>query len=138
MNARFEFGENYLEIANFKHFPKDAVDGDPYNSLFDIHVKSGEFMGLAPCEYDIKRLREFAAELYEMYHMKRENVEIKEFQYKSEICLKMRKTGHIKVCGTINGGLFGEHSLTFEFEADRTALPPFINGLKKMLREYDK
>lgn len=137
MSARLEFGGNFLEISDFVHFPEDARGGNPYNSLFDIRVKSGDFSGLSPCIYDIKRLRDFTAGLEEMYALKRECVDMKDFKYGSEIFVKMRKTGRITVSGNIFGGLFGEHSLTFEFEADQTVFPPFINGLKAILREYD-
>ena len=136
MNARLEFGSDFLEISDFVHFPEDARGGNPYNSRFDIRVKSGDFSGLAPCEYDIKKLRKFTAELEEMYDLNRECVDMKDFQYESEIFVKMHKTGRITVSGNIYGGIFGEHSLTFEFEADQTALPPFIKGLKEILREY--
>lgn len=136
MNARLEFGSDFLEISDFVHFPEDARGGNPYNSCFDIRVKSGGFSGLAPCEYDIKKLRDFTAGLEEMYDLKRECVDMKDFKYQSEVSIKMRKTGQITVCGNIFGGLFGEHSLTFEFEADQTVLPPFIKGLKEILRVY--
>ncbi len=45
MNARFEFGENFVEITNFRHFYEEFVN--PYNTLFDLNVKSGNFTGLA-------------------------------------------------------------------------------------------
>lgn len=81
INARFEFGENFLEIANFKHYPEDAVNSNPYNSGFDLCVLSGDFMGIGECEYDIKEFRRFISELEEMYEFKQYSVELSEICY---------------------------------------------------------
>ena len=47
MSARLEFGKNFLEITNFKHFFE--VGGSQYNTLFDLRVQScnGKFVGSA-------------------------------------------------------------------------------------------
>lgn len=137
MNTRFEFGNNFLEIANFKHYPKDAVGGNPYNTLFDLRVQSmdGKFTGIGDFEVDIKQIVQFADELDEMYALKRSSVKLESLiGYEQEIEIIMQKTGQITVYGTITNFA---HTLEFEFEADQTALPMFIKGIKEILREYD-
>lgn len=132
MNARFEFGKNFLEITNFKHYSEDAVGGNPYNTLFDLRVQSmdGRFMGACDFECDIKQIVQFSAELEEMYDLKRDSVKLESNIGDQEIELIMQKTGQITVYGTITNYT---HSMEFEFEADQTALPPFIKQLREVL-----
>lgn len=133
MNARFEFGKNFLEIANFRHYSADAVGGNPYNTVFDLRVQSmdGRFVGVGDFECDIKQIAQFAAELEEMYDLKRNSVKLESLiGYDQEFELIMQKTGQITVYGTITNFT---HSMEFEFEADQTALPPFIRQLREML-----
>ena len=134
MNARFEFGENFLEITNFKHFPQDAVGGSPYNTLFDLRVQSkdGKFTGVGDCEDDIKAITQFADELQEMYDLKRNVVKYRDaFGFGSDVEFILLKNGHITICGTVSAF---EHSMEFEFEADQTALPSFIKQLREILK----
>lgn len=137
MNALFEFGKNYIEVANFKHYPEDAANANPYNSGFNLYVLSGDFMGIGECEYDIKEFRRFVSELEEMYEFKRYSVELSEICYGAKIIFEMNRTGQINVSGTIYGSCM-LHSMTFEFEADQTALPPFIKQLREILERYDR
>lgn len=137
MNARFEFGKNFLEITNFYHYSEGAVGGNPYNTLFDLRVQSmdGKFSGVGDFEVDIKQIMQFATELDEMYDLKRSSVKLESLTgYEHEIEFIMEKTGQITVYGTIANFT---HSLEFEFEADQTALPVFIKGIKEILREYE-
>lgn len=137
MNARFEFGENFLEITNFFHYAKDAAGANPYNTLFDLNVQSmgGKFTGVGDFEVDIKQFVQFANELDEMYALKRSSVKLESLTPgEEEIELIMEKTGHITVYGTITNYT---HTMEFEFEADRTALPPFIKSLREMLERYN-
>lgn len=130
MNARFEFGKNFLEIANFEHNSEEAERGNQYNTLFDLRVQSmdGKFTGVGDFEVDIKEIVQFAAELKEMYDLKRNSVKLE--GYEQEIKFIMQKTGQITVYGTIWNFT---HSMEFEFEADQTALPPFIKQLREIL-----
>ncbi|MDE6731348.1 MAG: hypothetical protein K2J77_00535 [Oscillospiraceae bacterium] len=130
MNARFEFGANFLEIANFKHYSEDAERGYQYNTLFDLRVQSmdGRFAGVGDFEVDIKEIVQFADELTEMYDLKRDSVKLE--GYDEEIDIIMAKTGQITICGTITNFT---HTMEFEFEADQTALPPFIKQLREIL-----
>ncbi len=133
MNARFEFGENFLEITNFKHYSEDAVGGNQYNTVFDLLVQSmdGRFSGVGDFECDIKQIAQFAAELEEMYNLKRTAVKLESLiGYEQEFELIMQKTGQITVYGTITNFT---HSMEFEFEADQTALPLFIKQLREIL-----
>lgn len=133
MSARLEFGKNFLEITNFKHFSE--VGGSQYNTLFDLRVQScdGRFAGVGDCEDDIKHIRQLADELQMMYDLKLDNVKYRDaYGYGSDIEFTFSKNGHITVSGTVINFV---HSMEFEFEADQTALPPFINGLNKMLKE---
>lgn len=133
MNARFEFGKNFLEIANFKHYAEEAERGNQYNTLFDLRVQSmdGGFVGVGDFECDIKQIAQFAAELEEMYNLKRTAVNLESLiGYDQEIEFIFQRNGHITVYGTITNFT---HSMEFEFEADQTALPPFIRQLREML-----
>lgn len=130
MNARFEFGKNFLEIANFVHNSEEAERGNQYNTLFDLRVQSmdGKFSGVGDFEVDIKEIVQFASELEEMYDLKRNCVKLE--GYEQEIEFILQKTGQITVYGTI---MNFTHSMEFEFEADQTALPPFIKQLREIL-----
>lgn len=137
MNVRFEFGKNFLEIANFKHYLQDTIGGNPYNTLFDLRVQSrnGNFIGVGECEDDIKAIRRLADELREMYELKRDVVKYRDaFGYGSDVEFTLLKTGHITVSGTVAAF---DHSMEFEFEADQTALPKFINELNGLLKPFD-
>lgn len=133
MNARFEFGDNFLEIANFNHYSEEAERGNQYNTLFDLRVQSmdGKFTGVGDFEVDIKEMVQFAGELEEMYSLKRSSVKLESLiGYEQEFELIMQRTGKITVYGTITNFT---HSMEFEFEADQTALPSFIKQLREML-----
>lgn len=137
MNARFEFGKNFPEITNFKYYPKEAVGGSQYNTLFDLRVQSmdGIFSGVGDFEVDIKQIVQFANELDEMYALKRRSVKLESLTGdEEEIVFIMEKTGQLTVCGTITNFT---HTMKFEFKADQTALPMFIKGIKEILMEYD-
>lgn len=132
-NARFEFGANFLEIANFNHCSEEAERSNQYNTLFDLRVQSmdGKFAGVGDFECDIKQIAQFAAELEEMYDLKRESVKLESnIGYEQEFELIMQRTGKITVYGTIRNFT---HTMEFEFESDQTALPPFIKGLREIL-----
>ncbi len=133
LNARFEFGANFLEISNFNCCSEEAERGNQYNTLFDLRVQSmdGRFAGVGDFECDIKQIEQFAAELEEMYDLKRGSVKLESLiGYEQEFELIMQRTGKITVYGTITNFT---HSMEFEFEADRTALPPFIKQLRELL-----
>lgn len=135
MSVRFEFGQNFLEITNFRYFSKDAVGGSPYNTLFDLRVQScdGRFAGVGDCEDDIKHIKQLADELQMMYDLKLASVKYHDaFGFGSDIEFTLSKNGHIAVSGTV---INFDHSMEFEFEADQTVLPPFIGGLNKLLKE---
>lgn len=135
MSVRFEFGQNFLEITNFRYFSEDAVGGCQYNTLFDLRVQScdGKFAGVGDCEDDIKHIRQLADELQKMYELKLASVKYRDaFGNGAEIEFTFSKTGHITVSGKVMNFV---HSMEFEFEADQTALPTFINGINIMLKE---
>jgi len=118
--TELRYEENLVAIEDF-NFHKDDVDaGNPYNTTFGIKVISGAFQGYASCEYDIKDFRIFV------------RVVLSEICYGSNVTLSMDRTGHVKVEGLIFDNAM-EQSLTFAFEADQSALPLFISGLKQMI-----
>ena len=136
MNARFEFGENFLEIANVKCDYEEAKRGNQYNTLLDLRVQSdnGRFTGVGDFECDIAQIVQFADELEELYDLKRNSVKLEEFiGLENEIEFIFERNGHIIVLGTISNY---NHSMEFEFEADQTALPPFIKRLREILKSY--
>jgi len=134
MSARFEFGRNYLEIANFRYFP----EVDVYNTLYDLRVQSydGRFFGTGDCEDDFNSIKQFALELQEMYDLKRDHIEFHDgYGHGADILFSLYKNGHINVEGEI--GCFS-HTLQFDFEARQTSLPPFIKSLKELIEEYNE
>ena len=64
------------------------------------------------------------------YQFKCDKLEFKDISYGSKISFEMDACGHFAVKGKIYG-VHMTHSLEFEFDADQTVLPEFINGLKK-------
>ncbi len=133
MNARFEFGGNYIEVCNFAHSREDFKNGNPYNCVYDLRVKSGEFTGIGDCECDIEDLRKLIGELKELYEFKRDTVNLYQIgASETEVEFILEKTGKITVYGTAESFC---QKLTFEFEADQTVLPTFINGLVEILKE---
>ncbi len=133
MNARLEFGGNYIEVCDFAHSREDFENGNPYNCVYDLRVKSGEFSGIGDCECDIGDFRKLIDELKELYEFKRDTVNLYQIgASETEVEFILGKTGKITVCGTADS--FGQ-KLEFEFEADQTVLPPFINGLVEIFKE---
>ena len=132
LSAELRCMDNFMAIEGFHFHKGDADTGNPYNTTFEIQVVSGAFQGCAPCEYDIKNFRIFVKQICEFYALQRDCVVLSEICYGSHVTFSMDKTGHVKVEGLIfdNGR---EQSLTFAFETDQSMLPPFINGLKKMV-----
>ncbi|MBE6737870.1 MAG: hypothetical protein E7566_04380 [Ruminococcaceae bacterium] len=130
--AVLKYENNFIKISDFLYHQNDIY----YNTDFNIEVRSGSFCGIAPCEYDIKDFKIFVEELIEMYNFKRKNVTLIEICYGSEVNFEADKTGHI----TISGEIFGqgmEHSLKFSFISDQTALKPFIDQLKMLIKNVN-
>ena len=120
LNARFEFDENFLEISV-----------NPHTTIFEVCVKSEGFAGHGECETDIEDFRQFVGELEETYRLERKDARLQSIiGYETYIKFIMHKTGHVTVCGKV---IDYKHSVEFEFEADQTALPPFIKRLREML-----
>lgn len=130
--AELRYGENLVAIEDFNFYKDDADAGNPYNTTFGIKVISGAFQGYASCEYDINEFRIFVDQLCELYAFRRDRVVLSEICYGSDVVLSIDKTGHLKVEGEIfDNGM--EQSLTFTFEADQSALLPFISDLKHII-----
>ncbi len=126
MNARFEFGENFLEISADRPI---AV----YYSNFTLNVRSGNFSGLGECEVNLENFRNFICELDDLYDLKRNNARIQSIiGYDSRVEFTLDKSGHVTVSGKAS---YERQFVEFKFEADQTALPGFINALKEMLEE---
>lgn len=123
MTAALIFGENRLCIDDFRHYAEDAAAGNPYNTFFRLSVRSGEFAGSGPFACDIADFRRFAGEIAELYRFCRECAELSDTEYGSRLALCMNKTGRLTVSGTVIGSA-AEHTLSFTFTADQTALPP--------------
>lgn len=132
MTARLAFEENYLEIANFRYYPEEAARGNPYNCTFDLAVRSCGFGGTAPCEYDIKDFRQFAADLRKLYDFEKNSVTLDDMCCGSRVEIAMDRAGHMKVSGKIFGWAM-DHSLEFTFPADQTVLLRFYEELGEIL-----
>lgn len=132
MRAELRYLGNSLVIDGFRHYPQEAAIGNPHNSSFNLRVASNSFAGTAPCEYDINKFKVFVAELEELYRFERKTVVLFDIGYGSKVTFYMDRRGILKVDGTIFGER-AEHSLTFTFEGDQTALPPFIAELSAIV-----
>lgn len=96
-----------------------------------MKVVSGDFIGIAECEYDRKEWNRFVLELEQLYRFEKKEVIFKDICYGSEILFAIDDIGHINVKGLIYG-LHMTHSMEFEFDADQTILPIFIGSLKEL------
>lgn len=122
---------NSITISDFQYNKKDALNGNPYNTTFNIKVVSGLFSGFANCEYDIKEFTKFVKEINNLYEFRCFEVKLQEICYGSYIIFKISKTGHLEISGKIYGQAM-LHSLDFEFSADQTSLKPFIQSLNRI------
>lgn len=132
MCAEILFENNALKIENFLFSREDATDGNPYNCIFDVYVKSAPFCGTASFEYDIKEFKRFIAELEKMFLFESERAELNDIGYGSQVVFTMDKLGHMK----IQGRIYGEarmQMLQFLFVADQTVLGGFIKDLKRLI-----
>ena len=126
--ARLIYENNYLIIENFDYHNEDAY----YNTTFDLQVSSGNFKGLASCEYNIKDFRKFVDELQKMYDFKLQTVVLHEICYGSRIQFQADKTGHIEITGEIYGDAM-EHCLKFIFTVDQCVLKQFLSELQNLI-----
>ena len=129
--AGFVYGENCILIDKFSHFKEDKNIGNPYNTSFDLIIKSNGFSGCAHCECDIDSLCLFINQLEELYAFELNNAEFNDICYGSRIQFLMDGGGHIEVMGDIFSER-KEQCLKFVFSADQTALKSFINELKQL------
>lgn len=126
--ARLIYENNYLIIDNFDYHNEDAY----YNTTFDLQVSSGNFKGLASCEYNIKDFRNFVADLQKMYSFELQTVTLHEICYGSRIQFQADKTGHIEITGEIYGDAM-EHCLKFIFTVDQCVLKQFLSELQNLI-----
>lgn len=126
--ARLIYENNYLIIDNFDYHNEDAY----YNTTFDLQISSGNFKGLASCEYNIEDFRNFVADLQKMYSFELQTVILHEICYGSHIQFQADKTGHIKITGEIFGDAM-EHCLKFIFTVDQCVLKKFLLELQNMI-----
>lgn len=119
-----------LIISNIRVSYDDFNNGNPYNTNFSVKVISGNFAGTAEFEYNIKDFISFIKEIRELYNFKLNKVELYDIGYGSNIQFYLDKTGHITILGTIYGDSM-EHSLTFTFPTDQTAIEAFCTSLYK-------
>ena len=132
MKAELVDQGNSIVIDNFNFYPDELSRGNPYNTTFNIFIKSRSFSGVGECEYDIKEFKRFVFELQEMYDFKRKSVIFKDICYGSEITFKMSKLGSVEICGTVYADGM-QHGLVFTFSTDQSVLLPFINDLNKLV-----
>jgi hypothetical protein len=117
-----------LSISNINVSYEDINNGNPYNTTFLVKVISGDFAGISGFEYDIKNFLLFVKDMRDLYNFKINEVELIDICYGSKLKFSLAKTGHITISGTIHGSAM-EHSLTFEFTTDQTAIETFYNSL---------
>ncbi len=126
-------GQNLVSIEDFTHDPKDARWGNPYNSVFRLKIRSGDFSGAADCEIDIRDFREFARKIMDLYEFRIHEVLLSEIGYGSTVKFRMDPLGHLEIGGEIFGSGM-DHSLKFSFPTDQTSLKPFADSLIRFLR----
>lgn len=119
-----------LIISNIRVSYDDFNNRNPYNTSFSVKVISGDFAGTVEFEYNIKDFISFIKEIRELYNFKLNKVQLYDIGYGSNIQFYLDKTGHIKILGTIYGDSM-EHSLTFIFPTDQTAIEAFSTSLYK-------
>ncbi|MHC1695874.1 MAG: hypothetical protein AB9835_11540 [Eubacteriales bacterium] len=129
-NMKFELIhlDNYFIISNFIYNLDDAANGNPYNTSFKLLVKSGVFLGIGECEYDIKEFLRFSQEINDLYLFNRNKVIMHDIFFGSYVEFNMDITGHLLISGEIYGDA-RIHSMKFEFLSDQTALRSFNNSL---------
>lgn len=117
-----------LTISNIDVSYADYYSGNPYNTTFNIKVVSNNFVGTSHFEYNIKDFIIFVKKINKLYDFKSKNVELNDIGYGSNILFSLDKTGHITISGKIYGDSM-EHSLTFIFTTDQTAISTFCKLL---------
>jgi len=130
--AQLIYEDNFLIIRNFDYHNEDAY----YNTSFDIEVSSGNFKGLASCEYHFKDFKDFVTDLQKMYNFELQTVTLHEICYGSRIQFQADKTGHIEISGEIYGDAM-EHRLKFIFNADQYVLKQFLSELQNMMAQHN-
>lgn len=95
------------------------------------YANANDFSGLADYECERSKWEQFVRQMELFYQFKCDKLEFKDISYGSKISFEMDACGHFAVKGKIYG-VHMTHSLEFEFDADQTVLPEFINGLKKL------
>nr|WP_300005427.1 hypothetical protein [Tissierella sp.] len=98
---------------------------------------SGEFSGSSDFEYNIKDFIKFIKELKDLYEFKLHIVNLNDICYGSNIKFSLDIKGHITIAGKIYGNNM-DHSLTFQFITDQTAINKFSNSLYKDFIIEDK
>lgn len=130
--AELKYGKNFLAIEECIFYCEDVKTGDPHNATIWLRVKSGTFQAYASFDCTAQQFCDFVKQLQKMYEFQCFSATLSAMYYGSNVTLTLDKAGHIKVEGKIfSDGM--EQSLTFAFEADQSALPPFISGLKRMI-----
>lgn len=119
-----------LIISNIRVSYEDYSNGNPYNTIFIVKVISGDFAGVSEFECNIKDFIQFVKEIRDLYDFKLSQVELNDICYGSSIQFCLDKAGHIAISGTIYGNSM-EHSLTFIFITDQTAIEVFCKSLYK-------
>ncbi|MBZ9688501.1 hypothetical protein G9F72_019410 [Clostridium estertheticum] len=119
-----------LIISSIRVSYEDYSNGNPYNTIFSVKVISGDFAGVSEFEYNIEDFIRFVKEIKDLYDFKLRQVELNDICYGSNIQFCLDKTGHITILGTIYGKS-AEHSLTFIFTTDQTAIETFCKSLYK-------
>ena len=132
MDARLEYGENYMELSDLCYYAEEAKRGNPYNTTAALAVRSDGFCGTASCEFDMIELEKFASRLRKLYNFEVDNVLLEDMCYGSQVRFEMNRTGHIEIAGKIYGSAM-IHSMEFCFQADQTVLKPFLEEFDELL-----
>ncbi|OEH84661.1 hypothetical protein BHU72_09215 [Desulfuribacillus stibiiarsenatis] len=116
--------DQQLIMSNIIVSYEDFKSGNPYNTTFNVSVISGNYSGISEFEYNIEDFVRFVKEIKDLYDFKTKTVELNDICYGSGVKFCLDKTGHVTVSGRLYG-IAMEHSITFTFITDQTALEAF-------------
>ncbi len=124
-------GGNLLAFRDICHSPGEAHAGNPYNTVCQLKVVSGEFAGVGEWECDWQDVHTFVQELERLYHFQRQEVEFRDIEWGNWLKFQMDRTGHVTVTGRLYGGM-SMQTLEFHFRTDQSALQPFLQQMRQV------
>ena len=125
--AALDIGESeYLRLSHVERF----ADGSGYSSR--ISVRAGEF-ACHDHAFVFDDLPGFVEQLRALQKTLAGSVELRTPYEQEFVSFRFDARGHVHVTGLLKE--YPGCSLHFELQADQTFVPPFIEGLERVIRE---